>query len=300
MPVYRCLENKLLALGAKKGVQARSFTSFRIGGEAAFFAEPRNADELMELLNAAQCCDYPVYVVGNGSNLLVSDEGVDALVIRIGSAMSNFSFSGNRLICEAGALLCTVAKASVAEGLMGMEWAVGIPGTVGGAVAMNAGAYGGEIKQILRSVTYFSKGKLITRQVCDCDLAYRHSAFAWPDAVVVSAEFELQEDDGNAKKRMDEYNIQRREKQPLEFPSAGSVFKRPVGHFAGALIEQAGLKGKRIGGAMVSPKHAGFIVNCGGATFEDVSGLIDFVREKVFENSGVMLEPEVKMIGKGR
>ncbi len=297
MPISKCLENKLLALGAKRGVEARSFTTFRIGGEVAFFAEPRDSDELKSLLSAAKCCDYPVYVIGNGSNLLVSDEGVDALFIRLGSAMSSYSLDGTHLTCDAGALLCTVAKASVAAGLMGMEWASGIPGTVGGAVAMNAGAYGGEIKQILRSVTCVSSGEIITVPVREGDLAYRHSAFAWPDAVVVLAEFELREDDGNAKMRMDEYNAQRREKQPLEFPSAGSVFKRPVGHFAGALIEQAGLKGKRIGGAMVSPKHAGFIVNCGGASFNDVTELIAFVQDTVYKNSGVMLEPEVKIIG---
>ncbi|MBR5948611.1 MAG: UDP-N-acetylmuramate dehydrogenase [Clostridia bacterium] len=296
MPANKCLENKLLALGAIKGVQARSFTTFRIGGEVAFFAEPRDADELRSLLDAAKCCDYPVHVIGNGSNMLISDEGVDALFIRIGRAMSSYSFDGTQLIADAGALLCTVSKASVASGLMGMEWAAGIPGTVGGAVAMNAGAYGGEIKQILRSVTFISSEKLITRQVHDSDLAYRHSAFAWPGAVIVSAEFKLQKDDGCAKQRMDEYNTKRREKQPIEFPSAGSVFKRPVGHFAGALIEQAGLKGKRIGGAMVSPKHAGFIVNCGGATFDDVTELIGFVREKVNKDFGVMLEPEVRII----
>lgn len=296
MPISKCLENTLLRLGAIKGVQARSFTTFRIGGEVAFFAEPRSVDELKELLSAAKCCDYPVHVVGNGSNMLVSDEGVDALFIRLNSAMSSYSFDGTRLTVDAGVLLCTAAKASIAAGLMGMEWAAGIPGTVGGAVAMNAGAYGGEIKQIIRSVSYVSDGSLITRPVSDGDLAYRFSSFAWPSAVVVSAEFELQKDDGFAKKRMDEYSTQRREKQPLEFPSAGSVFKRPEGHFAGALIEQAGLKGKRIGGAMVSPKHAGFIVNCGGASFDEVMELIAFIRDEVNKKFGVMLEPEVRII----
>lgn len=296
MSAAKCLENKLLSLGAVKGVRASTFTSFKIGGEAAFFAEPAGVDELKALLDAAKCCDYPVYIIGNGSNLLVSDRGVDGLFIKIGSAMSAYYFEGTRLFASAGALLCTVAKASVAAGLSGMEWAAGIPGSVGGAVAMNAGAYGGEIKQIIRSVSYVSNGSLITRKVEDEDLGYRHSSFAWPKCAVVAAEFELSRDDGTAQARMEEYNTLRRTKQPLEFPSAGSTFKRPQGHFAGALIEQSGLKGKRIGGAMVSPKHAGFIVNCGGATFDDVMELIEFVKTEVGERFGVMLEPEVKII----
>ncbi|MBR3299835.1 MAG: UDP-N-acetylmuramate dehydrogenase [Clostridia bacterium] len=296
MAANKCLEEKLLLLGARKGVEARSFTSFRIGGEVGFFAEPRNADELAELMSAAKCCGYPIYVIGNGTNLLVSDDGVDALFIRIGSRMSAYSFNETTVSAEAGALLCTVAKASVAAGLGGMEWAAGIPGTIGGAVAMNAGAYGGEIKQILRRVTYVSNGRLITKRVCGNELSYRKSPFAWPDAIVVSAEFELNKDDGGAAARMEDYNIRRRTKQPLEFPSAGSTFKRPKDRYAGALIEEAGLKGKRIGGAMVSPKHAGFIVNCGGATFEDVCELMAFVQKTVFDMSGVLLEPEVKIV----
>ncbi len=298
MPTTKCLENKLLSLGARKGVRARSFTSFRIGGEVAFFAEPNNADELKSLLAAAKCCDYPVHVIGNGSNLLVSDEFIDALFIKIGGGMASYFINGTRLVSDAGALLCTVAKASVSAGLGNMEWAAGIPGSVGGAVAMNAGAYGGEIKQILKRVTFFSNGRLITRDVCDCDLGYRRSAFSWPDAVVISAEFELEKDDGLAHARMEDYNTRRREKQPLEYPSAGSTFKRPAvkDTYAGALIEQAGLKGKRIGGAMVSPKHAGFIINCGGATFDDVMNLIGFVQDAVYKNSKIMLEPEVRII----
>ena len=296
MSAPKCLENQLLSLGARKGVEARSFTSFRIGGEVAYFAEPHNSDELISLLEAAKCCCYPVHIVGNGSNMLVSDSGVDALFIRIGNRMASYAFDGTRLTADAGALLCTVAKASVSAGLAGMEWAAGIPGTVGGAVAMNAGAYGGEIKQILRKVSFVSRGKLITRAVAENELGYRRSNYAWPDAMVVSAEFELELDDGGAYSRMEDYNIRRRTKQPLEFPSAGSTFKRPKDNFAGALIEQAGLKGKRIGGAMVSPKHAGFIVNCGGATFDDVVDLMTFVQNTVCDQFNVMLEPEVKII----
>lgn len=277
-------------------VPAKDYTSFRIGGPMAFFAEPGSAEELCSLLDKADEIGFPVYVIGNGSNLLISDKGVDALFIRIGSNFSDYSIDGNMLTADAGALLSVVAKESVNAGLAGLEWASGIPGTVGGGVAMNAGAYGGEIKQVLHSVTFIRNGELITKLVEYDDLGYRKSAFAFPTAVVVSTMMELRPDDGGARERMLDYTARRREKQPLEFPSAGSTFKRPRGHFAGALIEQAGLKGTRIGGAMVSPKHAGFIVNIGNASFDDVTALIEHVKETVFENSGVMLEPEVKII----
>lgn len=284
------------ALNVRTGVPARDYTSFRVGGPMAYFAEPSSWKEAAELLEAAKESRLPVYVIGNGSNLLVSDKGVNALFIRIGSNMSSFGFDGSILTAEAGALLSVVSKASVAAGLMGLEWASGIPGTVGGGAAMNAGAYGGELSQVLREVSFIRDGELITRKVADGDLGYRYSAFAYPNAVIVRAVMELKEDDGGAKARMDDYTARRRDKQPLEFPSAGSTFKRPVGNFAGALIEQAGLKGKRIGGAMVSPKHAGFIVNCGGASFNDVAALICFVRADVYVKFGVLLEPEVKII----
>lgn len=262
-----------------------------------FFAEPKDADELCAMLSAARSCDYPVYIIGNGSNLLVSDSGVEALFIRIGARMAGIGFDGTRLKCGAGALLCTAAKAAVAEGLSGLEWAAGIPGTVGGAVAMNAGAYGGEIKQVLKSVTVVECGRIAKKIVHAGDLGYRSSVYAFPNAVVAGAEFELAVDaDREARRRMEEFNMRRKEKQPLEYPSAGSTFKRPEGHFAGALIEQAGLKGTRIGGAEVSPKHAGFIVNCGGATCADVLNLIDLVRERVYKEFGVLLEPEIKII----
>lgn len=281
----------------RRNVRAREFTTFRIGGPVTFFAEPKDADELCTMLSAARSCDYPVYTIGNGSNLLVSDSGVEALFIRIGARMAGVGFNGTRLKCGAGALLCTAAKAAVAEGLAGLEWAAGIPGTVGGAVAMNAGAYGGEIKQVLKSVTVVECGRIAKKIVHAGDLGYRSSVYAFPNAVVAGAEFELAADaDGEAQRRMEEFNMRRKEKQPLEYPSAGSTFKRPEGHFAGELIEQAGLKGTRIGGAEVSPKHAGFIVNCGGATCADVLNLIDLVRERVYKEFGVLLEPEIKII----
>ena len=277
-------------------VLARSYTSFRIGGPMAFFAEPRSVDELCKFLCAAGRCGYPVYVIGNGSNLLVSDDGVDALFIRICEKMSSCSFHGTSVTADAGALLCSVAKASVCRGLRGLEWAAGIPGTVGGGVAMNAGAYDGEIKQVLKSVRIIKNGMIVEKRVSDGDLGYRYSSFAYPDSIVVSATMELNNDDGCAKALMDEYGQRRRQKQPLEYPSAGSTFKRPKGYFAGKLIEDAGLKGARVGNAMVSVKHAGFIINCGGATFNDVMGLIELVRTTVMRKFKVNLEPEVKII----
>ncbi|MBR4435813.1 MAG: UDP-N-acetylmuramate dehydrogenase [Clostridia bacterium] len=298
MKSCNCLSKRLLSLGARKNVPARNYTSFRIGGPMAYFAEPANIDELIALLNAAKEAEYPVYVIGNGSNLLVSDEGAKALFIKIGPKMSNYSVEGTTVRADGGALLCTVAKASVAAGLSGLEWASGIPGTVGGGVAMNAGAYQGEIKQVIRRVGIIEDGIYSEREVADDDLGYRRSAFAWPKNIVVSAEFELRPDDGTAVELVEKYTLLRRQKQPIEMPSAGSTFKRPVveGLYAGALIEQCDLKGTRIGGAMVSPKHAGFIVNCGGATFADVTALIQYVTDTVKTETGVLLEPEVKII----
>lgn len=293
-----CISKRFLELGARKNVPASNYTSFRIGGPMAYFAEPSSTDELIMLLDAAKTADYPVYVIGNGSNLLVSDSGVKALFIKIGPKMSAYEIDGTRVRAQAGALLCTVAKASVNAGLLGLEWASGIPGTVGGGVAMNAGAYGGEIKQCIKKVGIIENGAYAVKNVSDKDMGYRYSVFSWPNRIVVDAEFELRPDDGTAKGLVDKYTELRKLKQPIEMPSAGSTFKRPKGEnlYAGALIEQCGLKGKRIGNAMVSPKHAGFIVNCGGATFADVTELIDYVTTHVKSETGVQLEPEVKII----
>ncbi len=280
----------------RRNVPAKDYTSFRIGGPMAYFAEPSSAEELKALIEEAKRIDYPYYVIGNGSNLLISDEGVDALVIRLGNRFASFTFDGCKVSADAGALLSLVAKTSVAAGLAGLEWAAGIPGTIGGGAAMNAGAYGGEMKQVVRAVTYLKDGELITRKVVPEDLGYRFSVFAYPEAVVVKVMMELKEDDGSAKERMLDYAARRKSKQPLEMPSAGSTFKRPKVGYAGSMIEEAGLKGASIGGAMVSTKHAGFIVNTGGATFEDVTALIRHVQQTVYDKFGVTLEPEVKII----
>lgn len=272
-------------------------TSFRVGGAARLFARPATEEQLCSLLCAARDYDVPCLVMGNGTDLLVRDGGISALVIQIGDAMSDIRIDGLDVYAQAGALLSTVSKRALKAGLGGLEWAGGIPGTIGGAAAMNAGAYGGELKQVLKTVTVVENGKLHQYEVHPEDMGYRTSLFCAPERIVTSAVLTLVPDDGHAAERQEDYARRRREKQPLSFPSAGSTFKRPEGYFAGALIEKSGLKGTRVGGAQVSELHAGFVINTGGATAADIIGLIELVRARVFSDSGVLLEPEVKMIG---
>ena len=274
----------------------RDCTTFKAGGRLALLAEPRGAESACGLLSYARECSVPYYVIGNGSNLLIPDEGCDMLFIRLSGSLADFRREGTEFICGAGASMATVAKRSVAEGFMGLEWAAGIPGTVGGAVAMNAGAYGGEIKQVLKSVRAYKDGELMELFPTEDSMGYRRSDFSYPDMLVLEATFELAPDDGHARERMEDYSARRRDKQPLSYPSAGSTFKRPEGYYAGKLIEDAGLKGLSVGGACVSEKHAGFIINKGGATASDITELIEKVRAAVYEKFGVELEPEVRIL----
>lgn len=280
----------------REDVTGTECTTFRTGGRIALFAYPKTSDAAVRLFDFLKNGNLPFFVIGNGSNLLIPDNGLDMVFVKLSGELSDHRLEGKKLICGAGASLAAVSKFSVANGLMGMEWAAGIPGTVGGAVAMNAGAYGGEIKQILVRVTAYKNGKAERIAVTDKAMGYRRSEYSFPNMIVLEAEFELLEDDGFTKRRMEEYNDRRREKQPLNYPSAGSTFKRPEGYYAGALIEQAGLKGKSVGGAEVSEKHAGFIINRGGATSNDVIELIKSVEKAVFDKFGVRLEPEVKIL----
>lgn len=296
MDIKNSIADSIKGIEYELGACAKANTTFRIGGSMGILAKPKNLPELKRLIHAADKFGYPYFVMGNGSNLLISDSGADAMFIRLAGEFLDYRIDGNSVFAGGGAFLSAVSRASVNAGLMGLEWAAGIPGTVGGAVAMNAGAYGGETAQVLKHVVLLVNGEVVTREVKPADMGYRRSDFAFPDAIVLQTEFALAADDGGAKTRMDEYNMRRREKQPLEFPSAGSTFKRPEGHFAGRLIEDAGLKGFRIGGAEVSAKHAGFIVNTGSATFSDVTELIEEVQKRVYELFGVRLEPEVKII----
>ncbi len=291
------LKRMLDALNAKENVPMAQYTSFKTGGNARILAEPDTAEHAAELMRLIEAEGIEHYVIGNGTNLLISDNGLDAIVVRIGEKMANVERSGRTIVAGAGASYAAMAKQSVQAGLMGLEWAAGIPGTVGGAVAMNAGAYGGETVDTLKTVTYAENGAIIKETVDKNAFGHRLSPYSAPERIVIEAEFELTEDDGGAYERMTDYNKRRREKQPISYPSAGCIFKRPEGYFAGALIDQAGLKGTRIGGAEVSTLHAGFIINASGATSRDVYELIRLVQQKVKEHSGVQLETEVKLLG---
>lgn len=273
-------------------------TTFRIGGPARRFVRPSGVSECGALLSLAEAEGWPVLVIGNGSNLLVSDEGLDALVIHTGR-LEGVERTGERTIrAGAGLSLARLASFARREELSGLEFAHGIPGSLGGAVCMNAGAYGGEMKQVLSAVTAWFPGEGIQRLEPEAlALGYRHSVFSERRGVVLEAELSLEPGEGcGIAARMEELGRRRREKQPLEYPSAGSTFKRPEGHFAGALIEQCGLKGVRTGGAQVSEKHAGFVINAGGASCADVLALIAHIQETVYRQTGVRLEPEVKIV----
>lgn len=278
-------------------VDMSRYTSFRTGGSAALLLDAGSREEIAVACEQARRLSIPFYVIGNGTNLLVSDRGLDALVIRIAEGLNAMQACDNSFEAESGMSLAAFAKMTVEKGYMGLEWAAGIPGTVGGAVAMNAGAYGGEISNVLREVVVYENGEIRRAAVRPGDMGYRRSAFRAPERIVLSACFDLARDDGSAMLRMKEYSRARREKQPLNYPSAGSTFKRPEGHFAGRLIEEAGLRGVSVGGAQVSELHAGFLINTGGATSADVYALIRLVQQKVFETSGVRLETEVLLLG---
>lgn len=278
----------------------RKLTTFRTGGPASLLVQPNSEGALQDILQAALSENIPYCVIGNGSNLLVSDEGFHGLVIRIGAEMSGIEeLGGGRLRVEAGASMSTLCNAACKLGLSGLEFAFGIPGTAGGAAVMNAGAYGGEMRDVLLSCDHLdSRGNPGAFTGEALDLSYRHSAYSAGGYILTALTLRLMPDSTQAiRARMEENLRRRKEKQPLDFPSAGSTFKRPEGHFAGALIEQCGLKGCRIGGAQVSEKHAGFIINAQEATSADIAALIAFVRQRVLEETGVLLSPEVKWIG---
>jgi len=284
----RVLENEMMC----------RHTTFRVGGaaEAVFF--PASAEELCTAMEAAQAAGVECRVLGNGSNLLVKDGGLKGLTIILGEHFSEIRVDGTRIFAQAGATLARVSAAAQEHGLSGLEFANGIPGTLGGGCAMNAGAYGGQLSDVLVSADVLLDGEVKKLGLAELEMGYRTTMPLRRGGVVLGAEFELKKDDGEAiRARMRELNAKRREKQPLNLPSAGSTFKRPEGHFAGALIEQCGLKGCTIGGAQVSEKHAGFVVNIGNATAADILALMKHVQETVLRETGVMLEPEVRILG---
>lgn len=274
-------------------------TTLKVGGPAKYMAAPTLPVQIPKLTACCAKAGVPYYVVGNGSNLLVSDSGFEGMIILIGQGLSAVTVNGCEITAEAGALLSKLGAAAAENGLCGLEFAAGIPGTVGGACVMNAGAYGGEMKDVLTRVRALTPANEIRDFTPDeLELGYRRSIFSGGGYVVLEAAFGLKPGDRTAiHARIAELAAQRRAKQPLEYPSAGSAFKRPEGFFAGKLIEEAGLKGKGVGGACVSAKHAGFVVNQGGATAQDVYDTIRLVIDKVAAEQGILLEPEVRIIG---
>ena len=273
-------------------------TSFRIGGPARRMAFPKTREQLVVLAGLLQEAGIEPLLLGNGTNLLVADEGLDTVVINTSAKLSHIELTGEgEITADAGVSLCQLALFAWKQGLAGLAFAHGIPGTLGGGVVMNAGAYGGELKDVVADVTALYPDGVRTLTADEMGFSYRHSAFSSGEGIVLGAKLKLEPGDPNAiKAKMDELMARRKASQPLEFPSAGSTFKRPPGHYAGPLIESCGLKGARIGGAEVSCKHAGFVVNAGGATCADVLALMEKVQKTVFDTYGVLLEPEVKIV----
>ncbi len=274
-------------------------TSFHIGGPADILAQPHSAEELCAVLSEARAQGIPVTIIGNGSNLLVRDNGVRGLVIKLGNGLKDLACSGTAIYAGSGVSLAAVSNYAASQSLTGLEFAVGIPGSLGGAIFMNAGAYDGEMKLVVTQIEAIDRdGRLHVLSDAMAEFGYRSSVFQHNGLIITGVQLHLHKGDSAAiKAKMAEFTQRRTTKQPIELPSAGSMFKRPVGHYAGTMIQEAGLKGYTVGGAQVSTKHAGFVVNIGNATAADVLQLINDVQDKVYAATGVRLEPEVRVIG---
>ena len=277
----------------------KNHTTFKIGGPAQYYVTPESVTQIQEVVSLCKDKNIPLHVIGNGSNILVGDDGVDGVVLALFNTFSDYEIKDNVITAQAGMSLIKLAVIALREGLTGLEFASGIPGSVGGAVYMNAGAYDGQMKDVVTSVTVLDEAgniRILGRD--ELDMGYRTSAVAKHNMIVLQVIIELKAGDKEQiKDRMNQLSELRKQKQPLEYPSAGSTFKRPEGHFAGKLIADAGLKGYSIGGAAVSEKHAGFVVNMGGATAKDVVELTDYIKKRIIEQFGVTLELEIKKIG---
>jgi len=283
-----------------KNAAMSDYTTFRAGGTAAEMVIPENTQELMDTLKRINGSGIDHIMLGNGSNTLITDGGFSGTVIKLGDSFNEVKVEGTRIICGSGALMSVVAKEALAADLTGFEFASGIPGSIGGAIFMNAGAYGGEMKDIVESAQVISADGTVKRTVmaADMDLSYRHSIFEGSGEIVTSVTLCLTR--GNHEEisaLMKELASKRNSRQPVQYPSAGSFFKRPEGYFAGKLIQDAGLRGLAVGGAQVSELHCGFIINKGGATASDIIDLMHLVQNAVYDKFGVMLEPEVRIIG---
>ena len=283
-----------------ENVPMAEHSSFKAGGNADLMVLPQSIDQLKDVLKILAGGDQPYMILGNGSNILVKDGGYRGIMVKMGSAFDDVQIDGNRVVCGAGALLSVAAKTAAAAGLTGLEFASGIPGSIGGAVFMNAGAYDGEMKFVLEKARVISKDGSVDRYMTadELDMGYRHTVLHESGDIVAEAVFKLEE--GNIdeiKAKIADLTQRRNSKQPVNFPSAGSFFKRPTGYFAGKLVQDAGLKGLTVGGAQVSELHSGFVINIGGATATDILQLMEIVQQTVMDKFGVMLEPEVRIIG---
>lgn len=278
----------------------KKYTTMKVGGNASAVVTPKNLDEIKTVLKYAKENKIELYVLGNGSNVIVDDDGIDGIVLKLGNKFSNIEVKENKIYVSSGASMPKVALVAKQNSLSGFEFASGIPGTIGGGIKMNAGAYGSEMANVLESVTYIDENyNLVTITNKDCNFSYRHSIFSeHKEFVIIEAVLSLEK--GNLEEiesKMKEYQEARSLKQPLEYANSGSIFKRPEGYFVGKLVQDAGLKGKTIGKAQVSTKHSGFIINLGDATCSDIKELIKFIQDEVKEKFGVMLQTEVEFIG---
>lgn len=297
---YSAFEQLAHSCGAElyRDEPLKKYTSFHIGGAADLLIKPNSAECISQAVGLCREKNIPYYLLGRGSNVLISDNGLRGVVIVISDSFSKITVSGEQIICEAGAGLHKICTAARDNSLTGLEFAYGIPGTVGGAIYMNAGAYGGEMKDVVEYCEFLDENGAVRRLTADeLDLSYRHSVFTNRSCVILRVALKLKKGDMAAiSERMNELMSKRKANQPLEYPSAGSTFKRPAGDFAARLIEAGGLKGFTCGGAQVSEKHSGFVVNKENASFADVMGVINAVKEKVYADSGIMLECEVQIL----
>ena len=287
-----------LGISYKENEPLAGYTTMKIGGRCDILVSPKDEEETAELVRLCRRKGIPFFVLGRGSNVLVHDNGYRGCIIDLCRATAHISINGTSITATAGASLSTVCKCAMENSLTGLEFAYGIPGSVGGALYMNAGAYGGEMKDVVVSCRYIDEnGDICEMNAEDMQLSYRHSVFSGKELVITSVTMELKQGDkGEIKAKMDDLMGRRRDKQPLEFPSCGSTFKRPEGYFAAALIEECGLKGFTIGGAQVSEKHSGFVINRGGASYEDVMQLVAHIIKTVREQKGVELECEMLIL----
>ncbi|MDI3481328.1 MAG: UDP-N-acetylmuramate dehydrogenase [Tepidanaerobacteraceae bacterium] len=297
--IYNCLKKIIPPERIKANEPMKNHTSFRIGGPADILALPRDVQEIKGIVDFCKREGVPFFVMGNGTNLLVGDKGIRGVVIKLAQNFNDIQVNNNLIKCKAGVALSSIGCLALQNSLSGLEFACGIPGTVGGAVVMNAGAYGGQMADVVKKIRVLDfNGNIYEMSKDELGYSYRYSILQNGGRILLDVELELSPGDYNEiKARMEDFLTRRKQKQPLNLPSAGSAFKRPPGNFAGYLIEKAGLKGFRIGGAMVSDLHAGFIVNIDNATCEDVLNLINHIQKEVKRKFNVELEPEIKIQG---